>query len=126
MGGCLSHIIDGSSSTHEYDCVPCCGEYDPSPRRRSKFKGKQKKRRVMEILAAEARSNDILYRTVGRMCSNGSTSNACVFTQQGRKGINQESASITWNNSKMPRMSSTEDERINKTKKMIEIFRWTL
>ena len=95
MGGCLSHIIDGSSSTHEYDCVPCCGEYDPSPRRRSKFKGKQKKRRVMEILAAEARSNDILYRTVGRMCSNGSTSNACVFTQQGRKGINQD-AMIVW------------------------------
>ena len=43
-----------------------------------------------------------------------------------RKGINQESDSITWNNSIMQRISSTEEERINKTKKMVEIIRWTL
>lgn len=83
MGTCLS--VDDSS-----DEEIGCG-------RSSRVKRNQRKRHVMEVLAAEAKSNELLYRIPGRMCGNGASSSACIFTQQGRKGTNQD-AMIVWEN----------------------------
>ncbi|MCO5614949.1 hypothetical protein L7F22_069235 [Adiantum nelumboides] len=83
MGGCLS--VDDSSD----DGVGCGGS--------SRAKRKQRKQRIMEVLAAEAKNTELLFRMPGRMCLNGSSSNACIFTQQGRKGTNQD-AMIVWEN----------------------------
>ncbi|MCO5577012.1 hypothetical protein L7F22_030834 [Adiantum nelumboides] len=83
MGGCLS--VDDSSD----DGVGCGGA--------SRAKRKQRKQRIMEVLAAEAKNTELLFRMPGRMCLNGSSSNACIFTQQGRKGTNQD-AMIVWEN----------------------------
>lgn len=58
---------------------------------------KQRKRQLMEALAAEAKTNELLSRIPGRMCTNGSSSAACTFTQQGRKGANQD-AMVVWEN----------------------------
>lgn len=63
--------------------------------RAARVKRKHRKRQAMEILAAEAKSNELLSRMPGRMCANGATSNACIFTQQGRKGTNQD-AMVVW------------------------------
>ncbi|KAI5079414.1 hypothetical protein GOP47_0004893 [Adiantum capillus-veneris] len=81
MGACLS--VDDSSD----DEVGCGGS--------ARAKRKQRKQRIMEVLAAEAKNNELLFRMPGRMCLNGSSSNACIFTQQGRKGTNQD-AMIVW------------------------------
>lgn len=81
MGTCLS--VDDSSD----DDIGCG--------RSARVRRKQRKQRIMEVLAAEAKNNELLFRMPGRMYLNGSSSNACIFTQQGRKGTNQD-AMIVW------------------------------
>lgn len=81
MGACCSS--DGGS---DGCCVPA-----------SHPKRKERKKQLMEALAAEARTNELLSRIPGRMCTNGSNNSACVFTQQGRKGTNQD-AMLVWEN----------------------------
>ncbi|XP_024522271.1 probable protein phosphatase 2C 33 isoform X1 [Selaginella moellendorffii] len=57
---------------------------------------KDRKKEAREALAAEARHDQRLALVTGRICSNGaSNSAACLFTQQGRKGVNQD-AMIVW------------------------------
>lgn len=51
----------------------------------------------MEALAAETKSNELLSRIPGRICTNAASNMACVFTQQGRKGTNQD-AMVVWEN----------------------------
>lgn len=58
------------------------------PEARARHKGKKKI--VMEMLNAEAKVYQILCKMPGRICTNGSTSSSCVFSKQGRKGINQD------------------------------------
>lgn len=82
MGSCLSTDDSGDEVG--------CG-------RVARAKRKQRKRRVMEVLAAEAKTNELLCRMPGRMSTNGSSSCACIFTQQGRKGTNQD-AMVVWEN----------------------------
>jgi hypothetical protein len=40
-------------------------------------------------------TEDELARVTGRMCANGSSAVACLHTQQGRKGTNQD-AMVVW------------------------------
>lgn len=84
MGSCLS--IDESPTKNSY-----------GSRRLLHQRQKQSRRQAAEFLAAEAKSNEILYRFPGRICANGASSNACIFTQQGRKGTNQD-AMVVWEN----------------------------
>eukprot|EP00250_Pteridium_aquilinum_P001803 c12017_g1_i1 orf=628-2148(-) len=56
---------------------------------------KERKRQLTEALAAEAKTNELLARIPGRMCRNGASSSICIFTQQGRKGTNQD-AMVAW------------------------------
>ncbi|MCO5599405.1 hypothetical protein L7F22_053508 [Adiantum nelumboides] len=60
-----------------------------------KVKKKERKRQLLEALAAEAKTNELLARIPGRMCRNGASSSVCIFTQQGRKGTNQD-AMVAW------------------------------
>jgi hypothetical protein len=61
-----------------------------------KMRKKEQKRLLLEAVAAVVKMNEILSRIPGRICSNGALSNeACVFTQQGRKGTNQD-AMVVW------------------------------
>lgn len=59
----------------------------------SKHKGKKKI--VMEMMNAEAKVSQILSKMPGRICTNGSTSSACAYSKQGRKGVNQD-CMIVW------------------------------
>ena len=79
MGGCCS-----SSMLHDDELASI------------KMRKKEQKKLLMEALAAEMKTNEILSRIPGRICSNGALSNdACIFTQQGRKGTNQD-AMLVW------------------------------
>lgn len=59
----------------------------------SKHRGKKKI--VMEMMNAEAKVSQILSKMPGRICTNGSTSSACAYSKQGRKGVNQD-CMIVW------------------------------
>eukprot|EP00250_Pteridium_aquilinum_P011885 c20368_g1_i1 orf=169-1329(+) len=54
-----------------------------------------KRKIVMEMLNAEAKVSQILYKMPGRLCTNGSTFSACAFSKQGRKGVNQD-CTLIW------------------------------
>uniref|UniRef100_A0A0D6QXW8 PPM-type phosphatase domain-containing protein n=1 Tax=Araucaria cunninghamii TaxID=56994 RepID=A0A0D6QXW8_ARACU len=81
MGSCFS--TEGSSCSN-VSCTPS-----------TRASRKQRKRISVQASAAEARIDEELARIPGRMCMNGSNSMACIFTQQGRKGTNQD-AMIVW------------------------------
>ncbi|KAH7425463.1 hypothetical protein KP509_11G055400 [Ceratopteris richardii] len=81
MGTCLS-VDDNSDEETEW-------------RRSFRASRKQRKKQIMEVLAAEAKNSEMLFRMPGRMFLNGSSTNACIFTQQGRKGTNQD-AMVVW------------------------------
>jgi hypothetical protein len=51
------------------------------------------------LLQAESKADALLAIIPGRMVSNGASEAACVFTQQGRKGTNQD-AMVVWEVSK--------------------------
>eukprot|EP01018_Ginkgo_biloba_P001145 Gb_05168 [translate_table: standard] len=80
MGSCLS--TEGSCAS-----LPCA----PS----SRVKRKDRNRDLLQVSAAEAQTDEQLARIPGRMCMNGSSTAACMFTQQGRKGTNQD-AMLVW------------------------------
>eukprot|EP00249_Psilotum_nudum_P020191 c27597_g1_i1 orf=336-1562(-) len=50
---------------------------------------------LIEALAAEAKNDEQLAMLPGRMCCNGASNVASLFTQQGRKGTNQD-AMLVW------------------------------
>ncbi|KAI5084465.1 hypothetical protein GOP47_0000634 [Adiantum capillus-veneris] len=86
MGGCCSAEANASAATSDD------GE---AGIKLSKMRKKERKRQLMEALAAEAKTNELLARIPGRMCRNGASSSVCIFTQQGRKGTNQD-AMVAW------------------------------
>nr|ABR16400.1 unknown [Picea sitchensis] len=85
MGSCLS--TDGGGSSHGCCSIPCA----PS----SAKKRDKKNKTSLQAAAAEAQTDAHLARIPGRMCMNGSSDIACMFTQQGRKGTNQD-AMVVW------------------------------
>lgn len=54
-----------------------------------------KKDHVLQNFSAEAKADALLAMIPGRMFANGASNNACIFTQQGRKGTNQD-AMVVW------------------------------
>jgi hypothetical protein len=67
-------------------------------RKRAKGRRQRKKelrREAMETLTLEAKNDALLASLPGRICSNGASNVACVYTQQGRKGTNQD-AMVVW------------------------------
>lgn len=61
---------------------------------------KDLKKQAVEALTNEAKTDYLLTMIPGRMFGNGATNSACIFTQQGRKGTNQD-AMVVWEVSKM-------------------------
>lgn len=57
--------------------------------------GVQTKKDVLQNFSAEAKADALLAMIPGRMFANGASNNACIFTQQGRKGTNQD-AMVVW------------------------------
>lgn len=53
------------------------------------------KKDVLHNFTAEGKADALLGMIPGRMFANGASNNACIFTQQGRKGTNQD-AMIVW------------------------------
>lgn len=79
-------------------CLSTSGEFEGVGCGRGvRAKRKQRKQEVMEFLAAEAKKDELLSHLPGRICRNGASSSACIFTQQGRKGTNQD-AMVVWEN----------------------------
>lgn len=68
-------------------------------KKRSVVARKHRKRRAMEALTNESHRDLLLAMTPGRMFRTGASDNACIFTQQGRKGCNQD-AMLVWEVSK--------------------------
>ncbi|KAI3420713.1 PPM-type phosphatase domain-containing protein [Psidium guajava] len=86
MGSCLSGA-EGSS-------VP----YAPASSSGStKAKSSSRKKQMSRNFSFELKMEMWLHRIPGRMFLNGSTDVACLFTKQGKKGINQD-AMIVWEN----------------------------
>ncbi|KAH9324481.1 hypothetical protein KI387_004659 [Taxus chinensis] len=83
MGSCVS--TDGRS----LNTLPRSAS---SPRARVRTR---RNRRKMTSLPNEAKADEQMNKIPGRMFSNGSSSVACMFTQQGRKGTNQD-AMLVW------------------------------
>lgn len=65
----------------------------------------QTKKEVLQNLSTEGKADALLAMVPGRMFSNGASSNACIFTQQGRKGTNQD-AMVVWEVCSIPCFSS--------------------
>lgn len=59
--------------------------------------GSQPKKDVLLNFTAECTADALLTMIPGRMFANGASNNACLFTQQGRKGTNQD-AMVVWEN----------------------------
>ncbi|KAH7689216.1 Protein-serine/threonine phosphatase protein [Dioscorea alata] len=109
MGSCLSSRSSAAAAASS----PSSGVGLSSKRERKKRKKKQKQRREKEkgisglfegkLVAGAGGGGDgemaeeELHRLPGRMFLNGSSEVACLFTQQGRKGTNQD-AMIVWEN----------------------------
>lgn len=53
------------------------------------------KKDVLQNFSAEVKADALLAMIPGRMFANGASNNACIFTQQGRKGTNQD-AMVVW------------------------------
>ncbi|XP_057840671.1 probable protein phosphatase 2C 33 isoform X1 [Cryptomeria japonica] len=83
MGSCLS--TDGSS----FNALPRSAS-SSSARMRSR-----KNKRKTTSQTNQAKLDEHVSKIPGRMFSNGSSSVACMFTQQGRKGTNQD-AMLVW------------------------------
>ncbi|GFQ00392.1 probable protein phosphatase 2c 33 [Phtheirospermum japonicum] len=78
----------------------CLSDESRSPRAGSPMgvrKRKSMKKRLGSQNSFDYRREERLHRTPGRMFLNGSTEIASLFTQQGRKGTNQD-AMIVWEN----------------------------
>jgi hypothetical protein len=56
---------------------------------------RESQKQVMEALANEGKRDVLLAMTPGRMFRIGASDAACLFTQQGRKGTNQD-AMLVW------------------------------
>ncbi|KAH9539512.1 hypothetical protein CY35_15G061100 [Sphagnum magellanicum] len=56
---------------------------------------KELRRQALETLSMEAKNDELLATISGRTCSNGASNISCIYTQQGRKGTNQD-AMIVW------------------------------
>jgi hypothetical protein len=56
---------------------------------------KELRREAMATLTLEAKNDALLASLPGRICSNGASNVACIYTQQGRKGTNQD-AMVVW------------------------------
>lgn len=56
---------------------------------------KKKKLKNEGERGGEGEDSEELYRVTGRMFANGASEVACLFTQQGKKGTNQD-AMIVW------------------------------
>lgn len=80
MGVCMS--VD------EYTLQIQCG---PRARARRKLKNQI----VVDFLGAEAKALQLLSQFPGRISTNGATQSSCIFSKQGRKGINQD-CMIVW------------------------------
>ena len=57
--------------------------------------GTPPKKDVLQNFTAECKADALLAMIPGRMFANGASNNACIFTQQGRKGTNQD-AMVVW------------------------------
>ncbi|KAH7437351.1 hypothetical protein KP509_05G067100 [Ceratopteris richardii] len=96
--GCST--IDGQLGEHDR-CRPRLPRSVKQRRERrqkkkyTKPRKERKRRHVLQALNAEAQTGELLSRIPGRICINGSTSSACAFTQQGKKGVNQD-ALLVW------------------------------
>lgn len=82
MGTCMSTDAMGTNGV----------EKQPSGRKHRK---REMQKQVVEALTAEGKRDLVLSMTPGRMVRIGATEAACVFTQQGRKGTNQD-AMLVW------------------------------
>eukprot|EP00252_Welwitschia_mirabilis_P004758 TRINITY_DN1505_c0_g1_i2.p1 TRINITY_DN1505_c0_g1~~TRINITY_DN1505_c0_g1_i2.p1 ORF type:complete len:348 (-),score=36.43 TRINITY_DN1505_c0_g1_i2:1207-2250(-) len=92
MGSCLSVHASSASSTTSASASASASA--------SSWLRRHKRRNASQACAcasavAENVTDDCLARIPGRMCSNGSSTIACLFTQQGRKGTNQD-AMLVW------------------------------
>ncbi|KAJ6798999.1 putative protein phosphatase 2C 66 [Iris pallida] len=100
MGSCISS--DTHTATHPAAAALSSSSSFGSGRWRKKEKEKKRRRRGERGLfdgrvIAGAGGDPELYRVPGQMFVNGSTDVACLFTQQGKKGTNQD-AMIVWEN----------------------------
>ncbi|KAL0744592.1 hypothetical protein Bca4012_086105 [Brassica carinata] len=86
MGSCLS-----AESSSPRPGSPCSPGFGVRKRKNSK------KRLGSRNSSFDSRREDPLLRVPGRMFLNGSSEAACIFTQQGKKGPNQD-AMIVWEN----------------------------
>ncbi|GAB2274814.1 Probable protein phosphatase 2C 1 [Dionaea muscipula] len=92
MGVCLS--TNGS----QRDCGFCCGngeEVSSSPPSSSSSCCRIKRKRSRRMLLDRAMTLQQLSSIPNRVFANGKGRTCCVFTQQGRKGVNQD-AMIVW------------------------------
>ncbi|KAI5082238.1 hypothetical protein GOP47_0001981 [Adiantum capillus-veneris] len=64
-------------------------------KRKKKKMDEERRKHLLQALSAEAQTSEILSRIPGRIYNNGSTSSACAYTQQGKKGTNQD-AMLVW------------------------------
>ncbi|MCO5551321.1 hypothetical protein L7F22_004822 [Adiantum nelumboides] len=64
-------------------------------KRKKKKMDDERRKHLLRALSAEAQTSELLSRIPGRIFNNGSTSSTCTFTQQGKKGINQD-AMLVW------------------------------
>ncbi|KAJ4898582.1 putative protein phosphatase 2C 33 [Raphanus sativus] len=86
MGSCLS-----AESTSPTPGSPCSPGFGVKKRKNSK------KRLGSRNSSFDSRREDSLHQVPGRMFLNGSSEVACIFTQQGKKGPNQD-AMVVWEN----------------------------
>ncbi|VVA96252.1 unnamed protein product [Arabis nemorensis] len=86
MGSCLS-----AESRSPRPGSPCSPGFGVRKRKNSK------KRSGSRNSSFDYRRDDPLHRVPGRMFLNGSSEVACIFTQQGKKGPNQD-AMVVWEN----------------------------
>ena len=84
MGSCLS--AESRSPTPGSPCSPGFGV---------KKRKNSKKRLGSRNSSFDSRRDDPLHRVPGRMYLNGASEAACIFTQQGKKGPNQD-AMVVW------------------------------
>ncbi|CAH8309890.1 unnamed protein product [Eruca vesicaria subsp. sativa] len=86
MGSCLS-----AESRSPRPGSPCSPGFGVKKRKNSK------KRLGSRNSSFDSKREDPLHRVPGRMYLNGSSEAACIFTQQGKKGPNQD-AMVVWEN----------------------------
>lgn len=60
-----------------------------------KLRKKEMPKEAIEALTAEGKTDALLAVVPGRIFANSASNHACIFTQQGRKGTNQD-AMVVW------------------------------